>query len=265
MLQFNSLIGREQTWQQEFDEACSLTREQRMYGFGACFVTGWILSIIVRTEHSPHCSTAALLPITPQHSAADHRTAQHRIPCDCNALQSRRTDTDWRFLSHSHCPLFCVPCGQAITQIPSIPVAPQNFALLYSIGNIVALLSTCFLFGPCNQIKKMFDAVRIWATLIYLAAIGLTLFCAFKVQEALPVIACMIVQVRRRRRRDHPITRQRDAARAPVQSAVQSADCPLSAVRCPPAQLLAMIWYCASYIPYGRKCLQNCVGSICQV
>jgi len=158
---FKSLVGIEpeggKSWQQEFDEACSLTREQRFYGFGGCFIGGWVISLF------------------------------------------------------------------ALTQIPNIPTEPQNFALLYSIGNIIALASTCFLFGPCSQIKKMFDPVRIWATLIYLAAIGLTLFCAFKVQQALPVIACMIVQ------------------------------------------LLAMIWYCASFIPYGRQCIKNCVGGMCKV
>jgi hypothetical protein len=100
---------------------------------------------------------------------------------------------------------------------------PSTFAGYYSAGNILGICSTFFLFGPCAQLKRMFDRVRVFATIVYLLAIGLTLFVAIEVGNIFLVLLCMAFQC------------------------------------------LAMIWYCASYIPYGRKCLQSCVGSICQV
>lgn len=75
---------------------------QRMYGFGACFAVGWILSLL------------------------------------------------------------------SLAAIPSIAKKPEVFALMYTFGNLVSLASTMFLWGPWSQIKKMFDPVRVWATIVYL-------------------------------------------------------------------------------------------------
>jgi len=69
----------------------------------------------------------------------------------------------------------------------------------------------------------MFKPVRAGATIIFLCALGLTLYCAIAIQQALPVILCMLVQ------------------------------------------LCAMIWYCASYVPYGQSCIRNVVGGLCDV
>lgn len=46
----------------------------------------------------------------------------------------------------------------------------------------MSLCSTLFLMGPIRQIKSMFDPSRLFATLIFLAAIGMTLFSAFYVR-----------------------------------------------------------------------------------
>jgi len=43
--------------------------------------------------------------------------------------------------------------------------------------------STMFLFGPCAQLKNMFKATRWIATVIYLVAMGVTLYCAFGVRH----------------------------------------------------------------------------------
>lgn len=67
-------------------------------------------------------------------------------------------------------------------------------AVLYTFGNVISMSSTAFLFGPCSQIKKMFEPERAPATVIYLCSMALTLFCAFKLRAFLPVIACLIVQ-----------------------------------------------------------------------
>ena len=39
----------------------------------------------------------------------------------------------------------------------------------YTIGNIVSLSGSCFLFGPRRQARQMFEAKRAYATAIYLA------------------------------------------------------------------------------------------------
>lgn len=77
-----------------------------------------------------------------------------------------------------------------------------------------------FLMGPCAQMKRMFDTVRIAATIIYLVAIALTLYFAFSKLKAkiIPVVACGIVQ------------------------------------------LLALLWYSLSYIPYARTMARKCLG-----
>ncbi|KAK2160456.1 hypothetical protein LSH36_133g05049 [Paralvinella palmiformis] len=52
------------------------------------------------------------------------------------------------------------------------------FAVFYSLGNVIALASTCFLMGPINQCKRMFDPNRLIATIIMLVCIALTLCAA---------------------------------------------------------------------------------------
>lgn len=42
------------------------------------------------------------------------------------------------------------------------------FAVLYTLGNVCSLGSTLFLMGPVNQLKKMFAATRIIATIVML-------------------------------------------------------------------------------------------------
>ena len=56
-----------------------------------------------------------------------------------------------------------------------------QFAVLYTIGNIIALFSTAFLFGPMRQVKNMFHSKRALATVIYLVTLGGTLAVAFTV------------------------------------------------------------------------------------
>jgi hypothetical protein len=102
--------------------------------------------------------------------------------------------------------------------LPDIVEKPENFALLYTLGNVITLCSTLFLYGPWSQIKKMFDKTRVIATSVYLAALVLTLVAAFAVGELWLVILCLIVQ------------------------------------------FLAMLWYCLSYVPYGRTIVLKCMG-----
>jgi len=56
------------------------------------------------------------------------------------------------------------------------------------------LCSTCFLMGPCSQLRKMFDANRWLATLIYLLSIALTLVAGLVFDSAPLAIIFTVVQ-----------------------------------------------------------------------
>lgn len=68
------------------------------------------------------------------------------------------------------------------------------FAVVYSIGAIVAILSTGFLVGPMKQFKVMMEKGRIVATIIYVAAIIVTIVVGVK-KMLIPAIICMVLQV----------------------------------------------------------------------
>eukprot|EP01032_Pedospumella_encystans_P032166 gene32166-36312_t len=63
---------------------------------------------------------------------------------------------------------------------------PEPFATMYTIGNIVGLFSTCFLYGPVSQVKQMFAPTRLVATAVYLFFMATTLLLAFY-PEYIPV------------------------------------------------------------------------------
>jgi len=93
----------------------------------------------------------------------------------------------------------CVALGLVITFMStififSILTHPGRFALLYTVGNIIMLMSTGFLIGPCRQIRSMFACTRISASLIFLGAMAFTLFAAFKLHIGLLCILGVIIQ-----------------------------------------------------------------------
>ncbi|KAF9110000.1 Vesicle transport protein SFT2B [Mortierella sp. AM989] len=98
------------------------------------------------------------------------------------------------------------------------------FAVFFTLGNIVSILSTTFLIGPGKQLKTMFAPVRMVATIVFLSMIVITLIVAFTIKGAslLCLILCII-------------------------------------------QFLALFWYSASYIPYGRAAIKKVVGSCIDV
>ncbi|KAG9014994.1 hypothetical protein FRB94_007066 [Tulasnella sp. JGI-2019a] len=63
------------------------------------------------------------------------------------------------------------------------------FAVLYGIGTIISLVGTGFLIGFASQIKNMFKPVRVVATLILIAAIGLIFVGAFVIKNDLLCIS----------------------------------------------------------------------------
>jgi len=68
------------------------------------------------------------------------------------------------------------------------------FAVLYTLGNILSLSSTCFLMGPVNQIKKMFAKTRVIATILVFVMFILTLVSAFALKNSGLALLCCVLQ-----------------------------------------------------------------------
>eukprot|EP01123_Difflugia_compressa_P011967 TRINITY_DN4964_c0_g2_i1.p1 TRINITY_DN4964_c0_g2~~TRINITY_DN4964_c0_g2_i1.p1 ORF type:complete len:125 (+),score=21.83 TRINITY_DN4964_c0_g2_i1:2-376(+) len=100
----------------------------------------------------------------------------------------------------------------------------KNFAILYSIGNVITITSTCFLMGPMKQLKSMVETSRIVSTIIFFVALGATLAVALILGERpgtwILVLLCVIIQ------------------------------------------WLAFTWYSISYIPFAQTCVKKFVGGV---
>ncbi|KAJ3098046.1 hypothetical protein HDU97_004340 [Phlyctochytrium planicorne] len=110
----------------------------------------------------------------------------------CGGFQLTRTQ---RFYGFG----ICFGVGFLISILSSISLFFGNiagFAILYTLGNLVSLLSTGFLVGFFKQFKKMFDSVRIVATLIFLVSMVLTIVVAvlLKGPGLILVIICCVFQ-----------------------------------------------------------------------
>ncbi|KAK8735190.1 hypothetical protein OTU49_005553 [Cherax quadricarinatus] len=68
------------------------------------------------------------------------------------------------------------------------------FAVFYTLGNILALSSTCFLMGPVNQFKKMFAKTRIIATIVVFLSLIMTLVAAFVLHKKALALLMVIIQ-----------------------------------------------------------------------
>lgn len=68
------------------------------------------------------------------------------------------------------------------------------FPILFTLGNILALLATMFLWGPCKQVKKMFDETRRIATSIYVISLIVTILVAVYSGKVLAVLLCVVIQ-----------------------------------------------------------------------
>ncbi|XP_056636654.1 vesicle transport protein SFT2A [Diorhabda carinulata] len=68
------------------------------------------------------------------------------------------------------------------------------FAVFYTLGNVTSILSTCFLMGPFNQIKKMFASNRYIATILVIVSFTLTLISALLLKKAVLALLFIIIQ-----------------------------------------------------------------------
>eukprot|EP00467_Chlorarachnion_reptans_P024684 CAMPEP_0114512362 /NCGR_PEP_ID=MMETSP0109-20121206/14933_1 /TAXON_ID=29199 /ORGANISM="Chlorarachnion reptans, Strain CCCM449" /LENGTH=146 /DNA_ID=CAMNT_0001692037 /DNA_START=238 /DNA_END=675 /DNA_ORIENTATION=+ len=88
--------------------------------------------------------------------------------------------------------------------LPRIDTAAgaAGFGTFYTLGNLISIFSSCFLWGPCNQLKSMVACHRLFATCLYFVGMGLTLFAAFYQGDGYTstdrigaVIGCMVFQM----------------------------------------------------------------------
>uniref|UniRef100_A0AAQ6AJR0 Vesicle transport protein n=1 Tax=Amphiprion ocellaris TaxID=80972 RepID=A0AAQ6AJR0_AMPOC len=87
--------------------------------------------------------------------------------------------------------ILCSILGTALLFLPN---GIKLFAVFYTLGNIAALASTCFLMGPLKQLKRMFEKTRLIATIVMLLCLVLTLCAAFWWNKKLLAIIFCILQ-----------------------------------------------------------------------
>ena len=103
----------------------------------------------------------------------------------------------------------------------------SKFVIVYTLGNICALASSFFLFGPLRQLKLMFKTTRIIATIVCLICIIFTLvFCLvlYNPDKGGHKIVIWILFI---------------------------------------LQYVSMFWYILSYIPFARTIFKSCCKCIC--
>mmetsp|Transcript_9347 Transcript_9347/g.15527 ORF Transcript_9347/g.15527 Transcript_9347/m.15527 type:complete len:172 (-) Transcript_9347:187-702(-) len=95
---------------------------------------------------------------------------------------------------------------------------PLPFVLHATIGNIIALLGSCFLTGPKNQLERMFKEDRKVASIAYLTSLTLTLVVAFAPIPGPKGLFLFILLI---------------------------------------VQYLSVFWYCLSYVPFARDAVKG--------
>ncbi|XP_055745578.1 vesicle transport protein SFT2A-like isoform X3 [Salvelinus fontinalis] len=78
--------------------------------------------------------------------------------------------------------ILCSILGTALLFLPN---GTKLFAVFYTLGNLAALSSTCFLMGPLKQLKRMFEPTRLIATCVVLVQHLLYSICQGRRDEGL--------------------------------------------------------------------------------
>ncbi|KAB2001715.1 hypothetical protein ERO13_D11G014500v2 [Gossypium hirsutum] len=86
-------------------------------------------------------------------------------------------------------------CSLSTTQSLIVFAIPIKFALLFTFGNVLAVGSTAFLMGPEQQLRMMFDSVRVYATVIYIGFVVLALICALWIQSKILTLLAIICEI----------------------------------------------------------------------
>ncbi|AYV83869.1 MAG: putative vesicle transport protein SFT2A isoform X2 [Hyperionvirus sp.] len=71
---------------------------------------------------------------------------------------------------------------------------PNRFAVIYTFGNILALVGGFFIMGFCSQLKMMFKTTRAIATTIYIVMMIVTIVVAVTHAHIIVVLICAFIQ-----------------------------------------------------------------------
>ncbi|CAF4459488.1 unnamed protein product [Rotaria socialis] len=117
-------------------------------------------------------------------------------PKEQNAIMSEISGLSWdtRLKGFGICLLIALMLGIGAVVIYFLGGNLSGFAILYSCAVIFGLISTLFLMGPLNQLKKMFDSTRWIATVVFLASVVMTLVSALVIKIGVLVLIFVIVQ-----------------------------------------------------------------------
>ncbi|KAJ3574562.1 hypothetical protein NP233_g1678 [Leucocoprinus birnbaumii] len=69
-----------------------------------------------------------------------------------------------------------------------------SFAVLYVFGTVISLIGTGFIIGFFRQLKLMFKPIRVVATIVFLASIGLVFVAAFVLKSDILCIIFVIIE-----------------------------------------------------------------------
>lgn len=117
---------------------------------------------------------------------------------DFAAQFSQATTMSYTTRMYGFAGCFCI--GSLLTfmsvfAVTEIKTHPEKFAVLYSLGNIIVLCSSCFLWGCMAQIKGMIDPVRVGATFVYFLSIILTCYFAFSGGSIALILTFIVIQM----------------------------------------------------------------------
>ncbi|XP_011313183.1 vesicle transport protein SFT2C [Fopius arisanus] len=79
--------------------------------------------------------------------------------------------------------------------LPLLLLKARKFALLYSLGSVLFLISFCFLWGAISYLKSLLIPERRCFTLSYFATLGGTLYCALHLQSTPLTVLCAVLQI----------------------------------------------------------------------
>lgn len=97
---------------------------------------------------------------------------------------------------------------------------PIPFAMTYTLGNIMSLLSSTFLCGPKSQFKSMFHKKRRVTTIVYLSTLFFSLiFCFIPMQHDFRLVILVVLVM---------------------------------------VQFFSLMWYCLTFIPFARDAVKRC-------
>ena len=71
----------------------------------------------------------------------------------------------------------------------------RTFAVLFTLGSIIAIAGSMFLRGPVSQAKSMFKKKRWIPTSIYLGALVMTLVAALKLKDTTLTLLFLVIQI----------------------------------------------------------------------